>query len=133
MASGSQADQSKKINSNSLQPPPPPRLKSLIDMLHRIYSDQPNELQVTTLLKYWLGGQDSLDYISIMQDSKSKKQHETPFPASMSISSNSLHKSCPLDYQPHTPESISLDGIETTLALYAAKYLMLAIKDRLRH
>uniref|UniRef100_A0A1A9VET9 Suppressor of fused homolog n=1 Tax=Glossina austeni TaxID=7395 RepID=A0A1A9VET9_GLOAU len=385
MASGSQADQSKKINSNSLQPPPPAGLKCLIDMLHRIYPDQPNPLQVTTLLKYWLGGQDPLDYISMynnagdkerdvpahwhyvsfglsdlhgdgrvhslnndnaeissrsgmgfeltfrlqksrdelmeeqnhpekvvrpptwpanllqsiarycfqtgnglcfgdnipwrrsldgksnsrlqniliaqdaqlgtldgpfgmvdfcqivgvtdmeleqasrwngrgvlnylrqdvqtggewlitnmqrhlslfelfperlislqddlekqgsdlagvnaeftfreitnssqackeikkeidsqslnaqcmsdennhsMQDSKTKQQDETPFPASMSISSNSLHKSCPLDYQPHTPESISLDGIEITLAPYAAKYLMLAIKDRLRH
>uniref|UniRef100_A0A1A9VE76 Uncharacterized protein n=1 Tax=Glossina austeni TaxID=7395 RepID=A0A1A9VE76_GLOAU len=53
--------------------------------------------------------------------SKGKQQDETPFPASMSISSNSLHKSCSLYYQPHTPEPISLDGIEITLAPYAAK------------
>ncbi|XP_037814960.1 suppressor of fused homolog [Lucilia sericata] len=62
------------------------------------------------------------------------KREEVPtFPASMSMSSSSLHKSCPLDYQPQAPESISLDGIEITLAPYAAKYLMLAIKDRIRH
>uniref|UniRef100_A0A1A9VIP9 Uncharacterized protein n=1 Tax=Glossina austeni TaxID=7395 RepID=A0A1A9VIP9_GLOAU len=36
-------------------------------------------------------------------------------------------------YQPHTPQSISLDGNEITLDRYAAKYLMLPIKDRLRH
>uniref|UniRef100_A0A1A9VE77 Suppressor of fused-like domain-containing protein n=1 Tax=Glossina austeni TaxID=7395 RepID=A0A1A9VE77_GLOAU len=69
MASGSQADQSKKINSNSLQPHPPPGLKSLIGMLHRIYSDQPNKLQVTTLLKYWLG-----DYISMYNNAGDKER-----------------------------------------------------------
>lgn len=69
------------------------------------------------------------------QDIQQIKREEasTAFPASMSMSSSSLHKSCPLDYQPQAPESISLDGIEITLAPYAAKYLMLAIKDRIRH
>ncbi|XP_055383006.1 suppressor of fused homolog [Condylostylus longicornis] len=43
----------------------PPGLKTLIDQCHRIYPDQPNPLQVTTILKYWLGGQDPLDYISM--------------------------------------------------------------------
>lgn len=55
------------------------------------------------------------------------------FPQSMSMSSSSLHKSCPLRYQPYSADSISLDGIEITLAPYAAKYLILAIKDRVRH
>ncbi|XP_065370750.1 suppressor of fused homolog [Calliphora vicina] len=68
------------------------------------------------------------------QDDQQIKREDAPsFPASMSMSSSSLHKSCPLDYQPQAPESISLDGIEITLAPYAAKYLMLAIKDRIRH
>lgn len=72
---------------------------------------------------------------SIQQEAQQIKHEEPPsaFPASMSMSSSSLHKSCPLDYQPQAPESISLDGIEITLAPYAAKYLMLAIKDRIRH
>jgi len=56
------------------------------------------------------------------------KREEPSFPQSMSLSSNSLHKSCPLDYQAQAPDCISLDGIEITLAPYAAKYLLLAIK-----
>ncbi|KAH8257893.1 hypothetical protein KR038_002774 [Drosophila bunnanda] len=61
------------------------------------------------------------------------KREEPSFPVSMSMSSNSLHKSCPLDYQPQAPNCISLDGIEITLAPTVAKYLLLAIKDRIRH
>ncbi|EDV42225.1 uncharacterized protein Dana_GF17874 [Drosophila ananassae] len=61
------------------------------------------------------------------------KREEPSFPQSMSISSNSLHKSCPLDFQPLAPNCISLDGIEITLAPNVAKYLLLAIKDRIRH
>ncbi|XP_054747760.1 suppressor of fused homolog [Anastrepha obliqua] len=61
------------------------------------------------------------------------KREDAGFPQSMSMSSVSLHKSCPLSYQPHSADSISMDGIEITLAPYAAKYLMLAIKDRIRH
>ncbi|KAH8420712.1 hypothetical protein KR222_002484 [Zaprionus bogoriensis] len=61
------------------------------------------------------------------------KREEPSFPQSMSLSSSSLHKSCPLDNQPQAPDCISLDGIEITLAPYAAKYLLLAIKDRIRH
>ncbi|KAH8278541.1 hypothetical protein KR018_004928 [Drosophila ironensis] len=61
------------------------------------------------------------------------KREEPSFPQSMSISSSSLHKSCPLDYQPQAPNCISLDGIEITLAPNVAKYLLLAIKDRIRH
>lgn len=68
-----------------------------------------------------------------MDNGQVKREETISFPASMSMSSNSLHRSCPLDYQPQTPESLSLDGIEITLAPYAAKYLMLAIKDRIRH
>jgi len=44
---------------------PPPGLKAIIDHLGQVYPNQPNPLQVTTLLKYWLGGQDPLDYISM--------------------------------------------------------------------
>ncbi|XP_030375875.1 suppressor of fused homolog [Scaptodrosophila lebanonensis] len=61
------------------------------------------------------------------------KREVTRFPQSMSLSSNSLHKSCPLDFQMPAPDCISLSSIEITLAPYAAKYLLLAIKDRIRH
>uniref|UniRef100_A0A0A1XJA4 Suppressor of fused homolog n=1 Tax=Zeugodacus cucurbitae TaxID=28588 RepID=A0A0A1XJA4_ZEUCU len=66
-------------------------------------------------------------------DKPQVKCEDLSFPQSMSMSSSSLHKSCPLSYQPYSADSISLDGIEITLAPYAAKYLILAIKDRIRH
>lgn len=52
------------------------------------------------------------------------------FNTSNSLSS-SLHKSYPVGYQPSN--IIPLDGIELTFAPYAAKFLMLAVKDRIRH
>lgn len=45
----------------------------------------------------------------------------------------SLEMSCPLDYHPMSSRAIHLEGIHLTLAPYAAKFLMLAIKDRIRH
>ncbi|VVC41364.1 Suppressor of fused-like domain,Suppressor of fused C-terminal,Suppressor of fused, eukaryotic [Cinara cedri] len=47
------------------QPRPAPGLDSLYMLCKRIYPDQWNPLQATTLLKYWLGGEDPLDYISM--------------------------------------------------------------------
>ncbi|KAL1122639.1 hypothetical protein AAG570_002966 [Ranatra chinensis] len=46
-------------------PQSPPGLESLYLACRRIYPDQPNPLQVAALVKYWLGGPDPLDYISM--------------------------------------------------------------------
>ncbi|XP_049883128.1 suppressor of fused homolog isoform X2 [Pectinophora gossypiella] len=43
----------------------PAGLKALCEAYSTLYPDQPNPLQVTTRLKYWLGGHDPLDYISM--------------------------------------------------------------------
>ncbi|XP_060809106.1 suppressor of fused homolog [Amyelois transitella] len=43
----------------------PAGVKALCDACTELYPDQPNPLQVTTRLKYWLGGNDPLDYISM--------------------------------------------------------------------
>ncbi|XP_029847489.2 suppressor of fused homolog isoform X2 [Ixodes scapularis] len=43
----------------------PPGLEALYSSCLRIYNDQPNPLQVAAVLKYWLGGPDPLDYISM--------------------------------------------------------------------
>ncbi|XP_064600210.1 suppressor of fused homolog [Liolophura sinensis] len=43
----------------------PPGLESIYSACRRLYPDQPNPLQVTALVKYWLGGPDPLDYISM--------------------------------------------------------------------
>lgn len=74
-----------------------------------------------------------LDENNRTNDSQIKREDDGSFLQSMSMSSNSLQKSCPLDYQPQAPSCIPLDGIEITLAPYAAKFLLLAIKDRVRH
>lgn len=40
-------------------------LEALYSACRNVYPDQPNPLQVTALVKYWLGGPDPLDYISM--------------------------------------------------------------------
>ncbi|XP_059476164.1 suppressor of fused homolog [Neocloeon triangulifer] len=49
----------------SLVVPTPPGLDALYTLCRRVYPDQPNPLQVNALVKYWLGGPDPLDYISM--------------------------------------------------------------------
>lgn len=43
----------------------PPGLKALLAHCTKTYPEQKNPLQITTRMKYWLGGQDPLDYISM--------------------------------------------------------------------
>uniref|UniRef100_A0A2P2HXG0 Suppressor of fused homolog n=2 Tax=Hirondellea gigas TaxID=1518452 RepID=A0A2P2HXG0_9CRUS len=42
-------------------------LEALFSACRRLYPEQPNPLQVTALVKYWLGGPDPLDYISMYE------------------------------------------------------------------
>ncbi|XP_069139954.1 suppressor of fused homolog [Argopecten irradians] len=51
--------------SQSSVPVTPPGLEAIYTECRRLYPDQPNPLQVTALVKYWLGGPDPLDYISM--------------------------------------------------------------------
>lgn len=46
-------------------PSPPLGLEALYSTCLKLYPNQPNPLQVTAVLKYWLGGPDPLDYISM--------------------------------------------------------------------
>ncbi|KAH3855824.1 suppressor of fused homolog [Dreissena polymorpha] len=46
-------------------PVTPPGLEAIYSASRKLYPDQPNPLQVTALVKYWLGGPDPLDYISM--------------------------------------------------------------------
>ncbi|XP_050546318.1 uncharacterized protein LOC126908362 [Daktulosphaira vitifoliae] len=50
---------------NCMPPSLPVGLTSLYSLCKRIYPDQCNPLQATTVVKYWLGGPDPLDYISM--------------------------------------------------------------------
>ncbi|XP_068746671.1 suppressor of fused homolog [Montipora capricornis] len=49
-------------------PPTPRGLEAIYSTLRQIYPDQPNPLQVTALVKYWLGGPDPLDFISMFNN-----------------------------------------------------------------
>ncbi|KAK3611658.1 hypothetical protein CHS0354_012028 [Potamilus streckersoni] len=46
-------------------PMTPPGLEAIYSACRKLYPDQPNPLQVTALVKYWLQGPDPLDYISM--------------------------------------------------------------------
>ncbi|KAK2148100.1 hypothetical protein LSH36_516g01015 [Paralvinella palmiformis] len=46
-------------------PHTPVGIQAIYNACRRLYPDQPNPLQVTAVLKYWLGGPDPLDYISM--------------------------------------------------------------------
>lgn len=48
--------------------PTPRGLQAIYSTLREIYPDQPNPLQVTALLKFWLGGPDPLDFISMFNN-----------------------------------------------------------------
>ncbi|XP_069756259.1 suppressor of fused homolog isoform X1 [Narcine bancroftii] len=55
----------------------PPGLHAIYQECRRLYSDQPNPLQVTAIVKYWLGGPDPLDYISMYRNPGSPT-HDVP-------------------------------------------------------
>jgi suppressor of fused len=60
--------QHNNTNNNNMvgkRPKIPLGLEKLIEQCLLLYPDQENPLQVTTCIKYWLGGQDPLDYISM--------------------------------------------------------------------
>ncbi|KAF4105655.1 suppressor of fused homolog isoform X3 [Onychostoma macrolepis] len=46
----------------------PPGLQAIYGECRRLYPDQANPLQVTAIVKYWLGGPDPLDYISMYRN-----------------------------------------------------------------
>ncbi|XP_064344439.1 suppressor of fused homolog isoform X1 [Camelus dromedarius] len=46
----------------------PPGLHAIYGECRRLYPDQPNPLQVTAIVKYWLGGPDPLDYVSMYRN-----------------------------------------------------------------
>lgn len=55
---------------------PPPGLDAIYQACKKVYPDQPNPLQVTAVMKYWLGGPDPLDYISMYYNRGNKEVPE---------------------------------------------------------
>ncbi|KAM3958675.1 LOW QUALITY PROTEIN: suppressor of fused [Aphomia sociella] len=69
----------------------PAGLKALCDACSRVYPEQPNPLQVTTKLKYWLGGHDPLDYISMYWNPGDPDEHTPPHWHYISFGLSDLH------------------------------------------
>ncbi|XP_058823862.1 suppressor of fused homolog isoform X2 [Topomyia yanbarensis] len=84
----------------------PRGLQKLIEQCLKIYPDQTNPLQVTTVLKYWLGGQDPLDYISMYHNPGNPDQNIPPHWHYISFGLSDLHG----DGRVHLPDTIG--GLE---------------------
>lgn len=100
----------------NLLPPTPAGLESLYSLCRKIYPDQPNPLQVTALLKYWLAGPDPLDYISMYANPGIPHENIPPHWHYISFGLSDLHG----DGRVHDisgPESISGYGFELTFRL----------------
>ncbi|XP_039263815.2 suppressor of fused homolog [Styela clava] len=64
------------IPTRASAPTPPPGLDAIYQACKKVYPEQPNPLQVTAVMKYWLGGPDPLDYISMYHNKGSKEVPE---------------------------------------------------------
>lgn len=90
-------------------------LEALYAACRRIYPDQPNPLQVTALVKYWLGGPDPLDYISMYSNPGNPEKGIPPHWHYVSFGLSDLHG----DGRVHdrTDEPVSGFGFELTFRL----------------
>lgn len=61
-----------------------------------------------------------------------EEENDRQFLSTLSVN-NSLNMSCPLGNQPIQSHPSPLAGLQLIIAPYAAKFLVLAIKDRVRH
>ncbi|XP_066991614.1 suppressor of fused homolog [Anabrus simplex] len=97
-------------------PPTPLGLEALYSQCRRIYPDQPNPLQVTALVKYWLGGPDPLDYISMYANPGIPEQNIPPHWHYISFGLSDLHGDGRVHdvTGPHTPSGF---GFELTFRL----------------
>lgn len=68
-----------------------PGLEILYEACRQVYPDQPNPLQVTAFIKYWLGGPDPLDYISMYDHPGIPELHIPPHWHYISFGLTDLH------------------------------------------
>ncbi|ESO96856.1 hypothetical protein LOTGIDRAFT_159604 [Lottia gigantea] len=72
-------------------PATPPGLEAIYTSCRRLYPNQPNPLQVTALVKYWLNGPDPLDYISMYSNSGDPERNIPPHWHYISFGLSDLH------------------------------------------
>ncbi|XP_050297866.1 suppressor of fused homolog [Anthonomus grandis grandis] len=100
----------------NMLPPTPAGLESLYNLTRKIYPDQVNPLQVTALLKYWLGGPDPLDYISMYANPGLPAENVPPHWHYISFGLSDLHGDGRV-HDPTGPDSPSGFGFELTFRL----------------
>jgi len=110
---------------NNLPPPPQPNtvrganvapgLTSIINATQRLYPNQKNPLQVTAVMKYWLGGPDPLDYINMY--SNTGCQDGEPHWHYVSCGLSDLHGDARVHLPAPSPDHPSGYGFELTFRL----------------
>ncbi|XP_013390520.1 suppressor of fused homolog isoform X2 [Lingula anatina] len=97
-------------------PVTPAGLEAIYNACRRLYPEQPNPLQVTAVVKYWLGGPDPLDYISMYANPGDPDRNIPPHWHYISFGLSDLHGDGRV-HQNTGPESPSGFGFELTLRL----------------
>ncbi|XP_045475827.1 suppressor of fused homolog [Harmonia axyridis] len=100
----------------NILPPTPAGLESLYSLCRKIYPDQVNPLQVTALLKYWLGGPDPLDYISMYANPGIPQENIPPHWHYISFGLSDLHGDARV-HDVSNSDGISGFGFELTFRL----------------
>lgn len=94
-------------------PPTPPGLQALYETCNKAYPDQSNPLQVTAVVKFWLGGPDPLDYISMYANAGNAELSVPPHWHYVSFGLSDLHG----DGRVHELNNRSGFGFEMTFRL----------------
>jgi len=96
-------------------PPPAQGLRLIIGACGRLYPQQRNPLQVTAVVKYWLGGPDPLDYISMFANPGTADS--PPHWHYVSCGLTDLHGDARVHPPATSPEAASGYGFELTFRL----------------
>ncbi|GAB0094952.1 Suppressor of fused homolog [Sergentomyia squamirostris] len=105
---------------NNTSPRIPLGLQSLFEECNRVYPDQKNPMQVSTVLKYWLGGNDVLDYINLMDNKGDPDRNILPHWHYISFGLSDLHGDGRVHEPPSDldfPSGLSGLGFELTFRL----------------
>lgn len=95
-------------------PTAPPGLEAIYCACKRTYPDQSNPLQVTALVKYWLGGPDPLDYISMYSNPGDPARQIPPHWHYVSFGLSDLHGDGRVHDLQQQQQQQNSDGVPTS-------------------
>ncbi|CAG9134441.1 unnamed protein product [Plutella xylostella] len=98
----------------------PAGVRALCAACLSVYPDQPNPLQVTTRLKYWLGGNDPLDYISMYWNPGDPSINVPPHWHYVSFGLSDLHGDGRVHPLPPSPSPLAPSGLGLELTFRLA-------------